>query len=109
MDKTLKPERLEILIRDIRDICYTRGNPPWMALVDLCADLKLMGRWRMGWFSLSPYHLGNYLRQFNLEPEQRPDAAGISRGGYRFEVLDNLFSRYVEGSPRKVAVTEVKP
>jgi hypothetical protein len=108
MNKTLKPERLELLIRDIRDVCYTRGNPEWTTLVDLCADLKLMGRWRMGWFSLNPYHLANYLRQFYLEPERRPDSAGISRGGYRFEVLDNLFSRYVEGPPRKVAVTEVK-
>jgi hypothetical protein len=108
VNKTLKPERLELLIRDIRDICYTRGNPSWVTLVDLCADLKLQGRWRMGWFSLNPYHLGNYLQQFYLEPERRPDSAGISRGGYRFEVLDNLFSRYVEGPPKKVAVTEAK-
>jgi hypothetical protein len=109
MNKTLKPEKLELLLRDIRNVLHTRGNPAWVTLVDLCADLKLQGRWRMGWFSLNPYHLGNYLRQFYLEPEWRPDSAGISRGGYRFEVLDNLFSRYVEGQPIKVAVTEVKP
>jgi hypothetical protein len=108
MKKTMKPERLELLIRDIRDVCYTRGNPPWVTLVDLSADLKLQGRYRQGWNTLTPYHLANYLRQFYLEPERRPDSAGISRGGYRFEVLDNLFSRYVEGPPKKVAVTEAK-
>ena len=108
MDKTLKPERLELLIADIRNIVYTRGNPPWVMLDDLCADLKLQGRWRSGWFSLNPYDLENYLRQFYLEPERRPDSAGISRRGYRFEVLGDLFRRYVSEPPRKVAVTEVK-
>jgi hypothetical protein len=106
MKKTMKPERLELLIRDIRDICHTRGNPEWTTLIGLCADLKLQGRWRMGWFSLNPYHLANYLRQFYLEPERRPDDAGISRGGYRFEVLSNIFERYVTGPARIVEVTK---
>jgi hypothetical protein len=106
MKKTMKPERLEIFIRDIRDVCYTRGNPEWTTLIDLCADLRLQGRYRQGWNALNPYHLANYLLQFYLEPERRPDSAGISRGGYRFEVLDNLFSRYVTEPPRIVEVTK---
>jgi hypothetical protein len=99
---------LEVLIRDIRDVVFSRGNPPWVPLTDLCADLRLMGRWRMGWFSLTPYDLSNYLRQFNLEPEKRPDEAGIARGGYRFELLAILFSSFVAGPPKRVKVTEVK-
>jgi hypothetical protein len=93
------------LIADIRNIVYTRGNPEWTTLIDLCADLKLQGRWRMGWFSLETYDLANYLRQFYLEPERRLDSAGISRGGYKCEVLDDLFRRYASEPPRKVAVT----
>jgi hypothetical protein len=106
MNKTLKPEKLELLLRDIRNVLHTRGNPAWVTLVDLCADLKLQGRWRAGWFSLNPYHLGNYLQQFYLEPERRPDANGISRGGYRFEVLSDLFERYVKEPSQKVEVTK---
>jgi hypothetical protein len=102
----MKPERLEILIRDIRDICFTRGNPPWVTLVDLTDDLKLQGRYRQGWNALSPYHLANYLRQFYLQPWRRPDSAGISRGGYRFEVLSDIFERYITDPPRIVGGTK---
>src|SRR5690349_18971408 len=104
--------RLERLLRDLRDVYFSRGNPEFLFLVPLCADLCMRAIWGKCKFLHMPYQLIDYLMEFRVEPGRRPGPDGLMHDGFRFEVLNNLFLRYVSEPARIVEVrTEagVKP
>jgi Protein of unknown function (DUF3631) len=99
----------ERLLRDIRNIYFTR-RADWMFITDLTDDLRCHPHWRDGKVKkgLYPYRLIKYLRDFNVEPERRMGPRGVPLGGYRYEILADLFERFVTEPPKIITVAGEK-